>query len=143
MPGHVIPPYLREYYFSAENLQKDFFLRRQMDSEGYVPLTVVGRFNRVRALTQDIGLIKEVGGGTHTHTMHILCTCVTLFNSLFHFRQAMQHSDVVEMSSYGDRIRQKEGWIKWLGMGPGTPPPPPTPPPVQCCSQQRGSFEIL
>lgn len=33
----------------------------QMDGEGYVPLSVVGRFNRVRALTQDLNLIKEVG----------------------------------------------------------------------------------
>ena len=32
----------------------------QMDSEGYVHLNVIGRFNRVRALTQDIELIKEV-----------------------------------------------------------------------------------
>lgn len=32
----------------------------QMDKEGYVPLDVIGRFNRVRALTQNVALIKEV-----------------------------------------------------------------------------------
>ena len=31
-----------------------------MDSEGYVHLNVIGRFNRVRALTQDLELINEV-----------------------------------------------------------------------------------
>lgn len=33
-----------------------------MDNEGFVPLNVIGRFNRVRALTQDLNLIREVGG---------------------------------------------------------------------------------
>lgn len=37
----------------------------QMDGEGYVPLTVIGRFNRVRALTQDVALIKEVSPLVH------------------------------------------------------------------------------
>ena len=32
----------------------------QMDAEGYVHLNIIGRFNRVRALTQDVELIKEV-----------------------------------------------------------------------------------
>jgi hypothetical protein len=31
-----------------------------MDKEGYVPLDVIGRFNRVRALTQSVPLIREV-----------------------------------------------------------------------------------
>uniref|UniRef100_A0A183CJH2 HTH La-type RNA-binding domain-containing protein n=1 Tax=Globodera pallida TaxID=36090 RepID=A0A183CJH2_GLOPA len=30
-----------EYYFSADNLQKDFFLRRKMDHEGFLPLTFI------------------------------------------------------------------------------------------------------
>ena len=32
----------------------------QMDKDGCVPLDVIARFNRVRALTQDVGMIKEV-----------------------------------------------------------------------------------
>lgn len=39
---------------------KNYVLCVQMDAEGYVHLNVIGRFNRVRALTQDIELIKEV-----------------------------------------------------------------------------------
>lgn len=83
-----------EYYFSDENLQKDFFLRRQMDGEGYVALPVIGRFNRVRALSQDINIIRE----------------------------AMQNSDFVEMN--GDRLRQKEGWQRWIVAGFPSPTSP-------------------
>ena len=46
-----------EYYFSRENLQKDFFLRRKMDPEGYLPVTLVASFNRVRSLTNDVTFI--------------------------------------------------------------------------------------
>uniref|UniRef100_A0A915CS65 La-related protein 1 n=1 Tax=Ditylenchus dipsaci TaxID=166011 RepID=A0A915CS65_9BILA len=46
-----------EYYFSADNLQKDFFLRRKMDSEGFLPLSLIASFPRVRSLTTDLGLI--------------------------------------------------------------------------------------
>jgi la-related protein 1 len=48
-----------EYYFSRENLQKDFFLRRKMDSEGYLPVTLVASFNRVRSLTNDVTFIVQ------------------------------------------------------------------------------------
>ena len=46
-----------EYYFSRENLQKDFFLRRKMDPEGNLPVTLVASFNRVRSLTNDVTFI--------------------------------------------------------------------------------------
>jgi len=48
-----------EYYFSRENLQKDFFLRRKMDSEGFLPGTLVASFNRVRSLTNDVTFIMQ------------------------------------------------------------------------------------
>ncbi|KAK6035123.1 la domain protein [Cooperia oncophora] len=48
-----------EYYFSADNLQKDFFLRRKMNSEGFLPITLIASFPRVRSLTQDLTLICE------------------------------------------------------------------------------------
>ena len=48
-----------EYYFSRENLQKDIFLRRKMDSEGYLPVTLVASFNRVRSLTNDVTFIVD------------------------------------------------------------------------------------
>ena len=43
-----------EYYFSEENLRKDFFLRRKMDADGYLPVSLIASFNRVQALTQDL-----------------------------------------------------------------------------------------
>jgi hypothetical protein len=46
-----------EYYFSADNLQKDFFLRRKMDSDGFLPISLIASFPRVRTLTSDVGLI--------------------------------------------------------------------------------------
>ncbi len=46
-----------EYYFSEENLMKDFFLRRKMDSEGYLPVTLIASFHRLQALTTDLSMI--------------------------------------------------------------------------------------
>ena len=37
-----------EYYFSAENLVKDTFLRRSMDNDGFIPITVLAGFPRVQ-----------------------------------------------------------------------------------------------
>ena len=41
-----------EYYFSEANLQRDFFLRRKMSPEGYLPISLIASFNRVQQLTQ-------------------------------------------------------------------------------------------
>ncbi|XP_053946265.1 la-related protein 1 isoform X1 [Anastrepha ludens] len=46
-----------EYYFSEENLTGDFFLRRKMDPEGCIPVTLIASFHRVLALTTDVALI--------------------------------------------------------------------------------------
>lgn len=48
-----------EYYFSEDNLQKDFFLRRKMTPEGFLPVLLIASFPRVRALTEDLTLIGE------------------------------------------------------------------------------------
>jgi la-related protein 1 len=50
----------REYYFSVDNLCKDVFLRKNMDSQGFVLLSFIANFNRVKQLTTDIELIKHV-----------------------------------------------------------------------------------
>ena len=46
-----------EYYFSAQNLQKDFFLRSMMDDHGWILATVIAQFNRVRRLTPDLTVV--------------------------------------------------------------------------------------
>ncbi|KAG0196907.1 La ribonucleoprotein domain member 1 [Mortierella sp. GBA30] len=73
-----------EYYFSVENLCKDVYMRNQMDSEGYVPLSLVANFNRVKHLTTDHSLIKE-----------------TLKKSK-------------EIETKGDKIRRRGDWATWI-----------------------------
>lgn len=48
-----------EFYFSHRNLQGDFFLRKNMDEQGYVPIAVVAGFNKVKLMTDRLELIKE------------------------------------------------------------------------------------
>ncbi|KAK9308398.1 hypothetical protein QLX08_001577 [Tetragonisca angustula] len=48
-----------EYYFSEENLLRDFFLRRKMDAQGFLPITLIASFHRVQTLTTDVGLVIE------------------------------------------------------------------------------------
>nr|XP_012807007.2 la-related protein 1B-like [Jaculus jaculus] len=48
-----------EYYFSIENLERDFFLRSKMDEQGFLPISLVAGFHRVRALTTNLNLISE------------------------------------------------------------------------------------
>lgn len=47
----------REYYFSEENLCKDVFLRRKMDPNGFLPVTLIASFHRVRGLTPDLNKV--------------------------------------------------------------------------------------
>ncbi|RMZ84301.1 hypothetical protein DV738_g528, partial [Chaetothyriales sp. CBS 135597] len=42
-----------EYYFSIDNLCKDMYLRKNMDSQGWVPLRVIANFKRIKALTEE------------------------------------------------------------------------------------------
>lgn len=74
-----------EYYFSVENLQKDFFLRRKMSSDGYLPLSLVASFHRVEALCQDLDQI----------------------------RHALLQSSVVEMSVDGSMLRPTNQPTVW------------------------------
>ena len=39
-----------DWYFGPDNLVKDLYLRRHMDSQGFVPVSLVAGFNRVQAL---------------------------------------------------------------------------------------------
>ncbi|KAI9250354.1 hypothetical protein EDC94DRAFT_315663 [Helicostylum pulchrum] len=73
-----------EYYFSIDNLCKDVFLRQQMDSNGFVDLSFIANFNRVKGLTTDIKLIRE----------------------------ALDNSQILEVK--GDKLRKREGWETWL-----------------------------
>ncbi|KAF9134596.1 La ribonucleoprotein domain member 1 [Mortierella sp. 14UC] len=73
-----------EYYFSVENLCKDVYMRTQMDAQGFVPLSLVANFNRVKSLTTDHALIKDT----------------------------IKDSNVIELN--GDNIRKKGDWATWI-----------------------------
>ncbi|KAJ8706608.1 hypothetical protein PYW07_012686 [Mythimna separata] len=48
-----------EYYFSPDNLARDFFLRRKMAADGTIPVTLIASFHRMRALTADVQLVLD------------------------------------------------------------------------------------
>ncbi|KAG9232171.1 hypothetical protein BJ875DRAFT_93411 [Amylocarpus encephaloides] len=78
-----------EYYFSIDNLCKDVFLRKHMDSQGFVFLTFIASFKRIQALTQDFDLLYT----------------------------ACQESEIIDQirgEDGVDRLRRKEGWEKWV-----------------------------
>lgn len=74
-----------EYYFSEENLMRDFFLRRKMDPEGYLPITLIASFHRVQALTNNLSLVVE----------------------------AISASDKLELYSAAFKVRAKHDPLKW------------------------------
>ncbi|MCO5548011.1 hypothetical protein L7F22_001467 [Adiantum nelumboides] len=94
VPGMFMPPDILtmqgmvvkqiEYYFSVENLCRDIYLRSKMDEWGFVPVSVIANFNRVRAITSNPYFIIE----------------------------ALRLSNVVEVQ--GDKVRKKGDWANWL-----------------------------
>ncbi|KAF2018875.1 hypothetical protein BU24DRAFT_106974 [Aaosphaeria arxii CBS 175.79] len=78
-----------EYYFSVENLCKDIFLRKHMDSQGFVFLSVLADFNRIKQLTTNIDIIKHVCHASPT----------------IEYRVGVDGRD---------RLRRREGWEQWV-----------------------------
>nr|XP_036583381.1 la domain-containing protein [Colletotrichum truncatum]KAF6792424.1 la domain-containing protein [Colletotrichum truncatum] len=84
---HILIPQL-EYYFSIENLLKDEFLRKHMDSQGFVPLELVLGFSRVREAADP-------------QTLRAVCTeCTQL--------------DYVVGDDHVERIRSRTHWQKFV-----------------------------
>ncbi|KAL8808134.1 MAG: hypothetical protein Q9200_004389 [Gallowayella weberi] len=79
----------QEYYFSVDNLCKDMYLRKHMDSQGFVFLSVLAKFNRIRQLTQDLELVRYV----------------CLNSPQIEFRTG---------SDGHDRLRKRDGWQQWI-----------------------------
>ncbi|KAI0221599.1 hypothetical protein L0F63_001013, partial [Massospora cicadina] len=48
-----------EFYFSNQNLCRDVFLRKQMDSEGFISISLLASFNRIKKICTDIAVILE------------------------------------------------------------------------------------
>ncbi|KAL4203233.1 hypothetical protein AMTRI_Chr01g102990 [Amborella trichopoda] len=72
-----------EYYFSVDNLCRDFFLRSKMDDQGWVPISIIANFNRVKKMTTNIPFILD----------------------------ALRNSDEVELQ--GDKIRKRHDGPSW------------------------------
>lgn len=51
-----------EYYFGMDNLLKDVHLRKHMNEEGWVPLSVIAGFTRIMSVTTDISLLADAVG---------------------------------------------------------------------------------
>lgn len=49
-----------EYYLSSQNMAQDFFLRQRMDDQGWIPISLIASFNRVKRLTTDVNLVRDV-----------------------------------------------------------------------------------
>ncbi|EMD34797.1 hypothetical protein CERSUDRAFT_116981 [Gelatoporia subvermispora B] len=49
-----------EYYLSTQNMAQDFYLRQQMDSRGWIPISTIASFNRVRKLTTEFHVVRDV-----------------------------------------------------------------------------------
>ncbi|KAF8661553.1 hypothetical protein HU200_056974 [Digitaria exilis] len=73
-----------EYYFSDTNLERDDFLKSLMDENGWVPVSKVADFNRLKKMTTDIHLIVD----------------------------ALANSSVLEAQD--DKIRRRSDWSKWV-----------------------------
>lgn len=49
-----------EYYLSPQNMAQDFYLRQQMNPEGWISIPLLASFNRIRQLTPDPQLVRDV-----------------------------------------------------------------------------------
>ncbi|KAK7276600.1 hypothetical protein RIF29_17743 [Crotalaria pallida] len=78
-----------DYYFSDENLQHDQYLISLMDDQGWVPMSIVAGFKRVKRMSTDLPFILD----------------------------ALQSSSTVEVQ--GDKIRKRNGWSKWIQVSSG------------------------
>ncbi|XP_054798502.1 la-related protein 1A [Prosopis cineraria] len=80
-----------EYYFSDENLQNDHYLISLMDDQGWVPISTVAGFKRVKKMSEDIPFILD----------------------------ALQSSSTVEVQD--EKIRRRDSWSKWIRVSTGNP----------------------
>ncbi|KAL2845847.1 hypothetical protein BJX68DRAFT_131992 [Aspergillus pseudodeflectus] len=78
-----------EYYFSVDNLCKDIYLRKHMDSQGFVALNVIASFKRIKSLTEDFEMLRHVA------------------------RQSRAAEYFVGEDGI-DRLRPKDTWEQWV-----------------------------
>ncbi|PWA99253.1 winged helix-turn-helix DNA-binding domain-containing protein [Artemisia annua] len=78
-----------EYYFSDQNLLGDQYLISLMDDQGWVSISTIADFKRVKRMSTDIPFIVD----------------------------ALMSSSTLEVQ--GDKVRKREGWSKWIPASAG------------------------
>ncbi|KAK4265909.1 hypothetical protein QN277_026898 [Acacia crassicarpa] len=81
-----------EYYFSDENLARDTYLKNKMDRYGWVDVSVIAEFRRIKALTDNI----------------------------YHILEAIVDTSTLQVRAYKMRVRR--GWKKWILPSNSQPP---------------------
>jgi la-related protein 1 len=77
-----------EYYFSIDNLCKDLYLRKNMDSQGWVPLSIIANFKRIKTLTDE---------AMSMDTLRFVC-------------QQVKSVEYMHGDDGDDRLRRRDGW---------------------------------
>ncbi|XP_062020465.1 la-related protein 1C-like [Rosa rugosa] len=73
-----------DYYFSDTNLIRDEYLRSNMDAQGWVPISLIANFPRVKSLTTNVQLIMD----------------------------SLRASSIVEVQD--EKVRRRNDWTKWI-----------------------------
>uniref|UniRef100_A0A7N1A2A6 HTH La-type RNA-binding domain-containing protein n=1 Tax=Kalanchoe fedtschenkoi TaxID=63787 RepID=A0A7N1A2A6_KALFE len=85
-----------DYYFSDDNLVRDVHLRRNMDEQGWVSVTLIAEFQRVKDITaQAKNFLDENDNDPLQFILNV-----------------MQNSPFVEVQ--GDKLRRRNGWEKYI-----------------------------
>ncbi|OQS08001.1 hypothetical protein THRCLA_00020 [Thraustotheca clavata] len=91
-----------EFYFSDVNLRRDAFLRQRMDAEGYVYISVVMNFNRVRAMMNPtVSLLSLVERLDACPSLTLLC-------------KRKQNGEIDPSFVQLGKIRPASSWQQWV-----------------------------
>ncbi|KAJ5089481.1 hypothetical protein N7532_008165 [Penicillium argentinense] len=78
-----------EYYFSVDNLCRDMPLRRHMDSQGFVSLSVIASLRSIKSLTIESELIRRVS-------------------------RELRSVEYQTSEDGVDRLRPRDNWAQWI-----------------------------
>jgi la-related protein 1 len=90
-----------EYYFSAENLAKDLYLRQQMEKEGWVSIHVIAGFNRLRKMLTP-PMAHQLGAAAGAAADIPLLV------------EALQAAPDLELDPTCSMVRRRNGWEQYV-----------------------------
>ncbi|KAG9408227.1 hypothetical protein AC1031_021472 [Aphanomyces cochlioides] len=97
------------FYFSEANLQRDLFLRNRMDVQGFVYVSVVLNFNRVKAMTQfqktSLDMLQLIQSLEQSPTLDV------------HVKRRTDGSVDPEFARLA-KVRPAKNWTRWLPAKP-------------------------